>query len=71
MELNILEPMVRAGYRHASDLVSATGLPKSTVYRYINNETKTVSLDALSKICSALKCEPGELFRNQKSGDQS
>jgi DNA-binding Xre family transcriptional regulator len=66
IKLNILEPMIRAGFRHASDLVEATGLPKSTVYRYVNNETKTISLEALDKICEVLKCNPGDLIVRPK-----
>ena len=45
-----------------SELVRISEISRSTIDRIYYNETKTISLHTLDRLCWALKCTPSELF---------
>ena len=47
------------------ELAKATGMSLKGV-QYLEYEAKTVSLDLLERLCAALSCEPGDLFKREK-----
>lgn len=46
-----------------SELARKTSIARSTLSRIANNRSNGLSLTTLSRICNALSCHPGDLFR--------
>jgi putative transcriptional regulator len=44
-------------------LGTLSGVGTATITRMMNNRTRAVSLDVISKLCIVLDIEPGELFK--------
>ena len=45
------------------ELAQRSGLYYNTIYRIVNNNPTSISLPVLNRLCNALNCMPGELFR--------
>lgn len=44
-------------------LAKETGIGHTSLWRLRHEEAKSISFDRLERICRALECEPGELFK--------
>ncbi len=67
IKLKIKDFAQSQGIKTAYQLHKRADLKPPTAYRLFNNKAKHISLETLEKICSALDCEPGELFASEKS----
>jgi len=47
-------------------LARLSGVTFATVNAIANNRTRQAHLDTLDTLCSALKCEPGELLERKR-----
>lgn len=45
-------------------LAKQTGISANNISKIYNGETVNIRLDTINKLCSALNCEPGDLFIN-------
>lgn len=45
-------------------LAKQTGISPNNISKIYNGETVNIRLDTINKLCSALNCEPGDLFIN-------
>jgi putative transcriptional regulator len=63
INLNVKEIAVSRGIRTAYQLQMRAGLSPSNASRLYNDNVKQISLDTLGRLCKALDCEPGDLFR--------
>lgn len=45
-------------------LAKQTGISANNISKIYNGETVNIRLDTINKLCSALSCEPGDLFIN-------
>lgn len=46
-----------------SELARKSGVSRATLSRMINNHSNGINLQTISRICKALSCQPGDLFR--------
>jgi DNA-binding Xre family transcriptional regulator len=44
-------------------LAALAGIPKDLVYRLDAGEARYIDLDALARLCTALKCEPQDILK--------
>ena len=59
---NVRALMFRAGFRHVSQLVEASGVSRTTVSALYDNKTTRIDFETIARLCHALKCTPGELL---------
>lgn len=50
-------------------LESLTGIPNSTLYMFLNRQTKTIRIENLVYICEALQVTLGEFFSDKRFND--
>ena len=43
-------------------LAKESGIHPSVLSKYVNNQVREISLETLNSMCSALRCQPGELI---------
>ena len=43
-------------------LIELTGIRQPTLSKYENNKTKTISVEHINLLCTALNCETGQLM---------
>jgi putative transcriptional regulator len=48
------------------DLAVKMGMSLFTIQQIENNRAKSITFNTLSKICSVLDCEPGDLLKLEK-----
>lgn len=46
-----------------TELAEQAGVSRKTISRWYNDQAQYVNLGALSKVCAALKCQPGDIFK--------
>ena len=63
IKLNVKKIAKDRGVRTAYQLQKRAGLSPSNASRLYNDNVKQISLDTLGRLCKALDCEPGDLFR--------
>lgn len=54
--------MFERGNMKVPELVELSGLNKNTLYSFYKGDIKRFDLDTLEKLCTALKCQPGDLL---------
>jgi DNA-binding Xre family transcriptional regulator len=62
IKLRIKEIAQSKGIENAFQLTNATGLNYAQCHHYFNGEVKQIGMDALNRICFALKVKPAALF---------
>lgn len=50
-------------------LSKQTGISPNNISKIYNGETVNIRLDTINKLCSALECQPGDLFILQKDDE--
>lgn len=54
--------MFEKGRMKIPELQEKSGVNKNTLYAIYNNNNTRVDLSVIERICSALNCQPGDLF---------
>jgi putative transcriptional regulator len=57
-----IDELLKEKGRSAYWLAQETGIANSTLSNMRTGKTKGIDFDTIDAICSALRCEPGELF---------
>lgn len=57
---NILDSKGKTQYWLAKE----TGISANNINKIYNSETVNIRLDTINKLCSALECQPGDLFED-------
>lgn len=47
-------------------LAEITGIRQPTISAMCNNSLRRVPIDVMEKICDALECQPGDIFRRSE-----
>ncbi|MFG3613072.1 helix-turn-helix domain-containing protein [Rummeliibacillus stabekisii] len=62
IKFNLDRIMFERGNMKVPELVELSGLNKNTLYSFYKGDIKRFDLDTLEKLCTALKCQPGDLL---------
>ena len=63
INVDLTDPMLKASILNQCELARKSGLSDSVVHGYATNKVKAVNLDTLDRLCSALKCQPGDILQ--------
>jgi len=61
--LRVKDVAKKRGILTAYALMKAMGKPPTTPYRLWEGDITKISLSSINDLCSALRCQPGDLFR--------
>lgn len=61
VEIRLFEMMGKRGIRTIEEMKDKTGLSRKAISAAINNKNHRMHTDTIAKLCTALKCEIGEL----------
>ena len=63
MIVSKLSRMLGERRMNMTELAEQAGVSRKTISRWYNDQAQYVNLGALSKVCAALKCQPGDIFK--------
>jgi len=69
IKLRIKQLAKSRGIKNAYQLQHAAGLSPSNAAKLFSNKSRLISLETLGRLCSALSCEPSQLFEYPKTDE--
>ena len=63
VKFNIKQVAISKGIKNANQLKEKANLYPSHARRIWDGEMQKISLELIDKLCVALECEPGDLFK--------
>jgi DNA-binding Xre family transcriptional regulator len=62
LQLKVKQISEAKGIKTAYQLQQKAKLSPATAYRLFNDSVSTITMETLEKVCTALECDPGDLF---------